>query len=429
MSEKSQVPEGYRKTEVGITPEDWGIEKLGSLCELITKGTTPTTLGFSYQNTGINFIKIETINANGNFLPSLFSHISEDANRALKRSILKENDLLFSIAGALGRVAIVSPEILPANINQALAIIRLKRDQKIDLKYMYFFLKGFQIQKHIDRINVQSAQANLSLENINNFKIVLPQKEEQQKIATILSKVDEQIKQTEQIIEKTEILKKGLMQKMFTKGIGHTKFKKTELGEIPEEWEIRGLTKIFNIIDYRGRTPAFSDNGIPYIGADNIKDARIVFNKRRYVSEETYIEYMTRGIPNPGDILFTTEAPLGNVAQVPRYKFCFAQRVVVFQCKNNFSPLFFMYLLKNKIMQKQFLNWATGTTVTGISSKNMKFIKLYYPKSIQEQERIGQALKSVDKYIDLEKNKLSHLQELKKGLMQDLLTGKIRVCA
>jgi type I restriction enzyme S subunit len=218
------------------------------------------------------------------------------------------------------------------------------------------------------------------------------------------------------------------MQKLLTKGIGHTKFKKTELGEMPEEWEIKGLTKVFNIIDYRGRTPPFSENGIPYIGADNIKDARIVFNKRRYVSEETYTEYMTRGIPNPDDIFFTTEAPLGNVAQVPEYKFCFAQRVVVFRCKNDFSPLFFMYLLKTKIMQKQFLDWATGTTVTGISSKNMKFIKLYYPKSIQEQKKIGRVLESVDKYIDSEKENLLSLQELKKGLMQDLLTGKVRVC-
>jgi len=183
---------------------------------LITKGTTPTTVGFSYQNTGINFVKIESISASGNFLLNMFSHISEDANNALKRSILKDRDLLFSIAGALGRVAIVNSEILPANTNQALAIIRLKEDQKTDIKYVYFYLKGPQIQKHIDRINVQSAQANLSLENINNFKIALPQKEEQQKIASILSKVDSQIQDNQRYLHKLQELKKGLMQDLLT---------------------------------------------------------------------------------------------------------------------------------------------------------------------------------------------------------------------
>lgn len=206
----------FKKTELGDIPKEWSIEKLGVICELITKGTTPTTVGFSYQNTGINFVKIESISASGNFLLNMFSHISEDANNALKRSILKDRDLLFSIAGALGRVAIVNSEILPANTNQALAIIRLKEDQKTDIKYVYFYLKGPQIQKHIDRINVQSAQANLSLENINNFKIALPQKEEQQKIASILSKVDSQIQDNQRYLHKLQELKKGLMQDLLT---------------------------------------------------------------------------------------------------------------------------------------------------------------------------------------------------------------------
>ena len=111
------------KSELEV-PDGWDTIVLGDECQLITKGTTPTTIGFSYQNTGINFIKIESIDSSCNFVQKLFSHISQEANNALKRSIIKENDLLFSIAGALGRLAIVRKEILPANTNQALAIIR-----------------------------------------------------------------------------------------------------------------------------------------------------------------------------------------------------------------------------------------------------------------------------------------------------------------
>ena len=130
----------YKKTKIGFIPSDWDVDNLGVFCDKITKGTTPTTYGFKYQDTGINFIKVESIDVNGNFLPEFITHINEEANNYLKRSILKENDLLFSIAGALGRVAKVNKDILPANTNQALAIIRLKEKSSLNLNYLYYFL-------------------------------------------------------------------------------------------------------------------------------------------------------------------------------------------------------------------------------------------------------------------------------------------------
>lgn len=425
MSEKSQVPEGYKKTELGVVPEDWNVVEIGKLVDTIKNGFAS---GKRDEN-GIVQIRMNNVTTEGMIIFN--KYLKVPIPKDIETFTLKKGDFLFNNTNSIdlvGKSAIFCEAPFDCTFSNHFTRIRFKQNlvlpEIILLNTLILWRTGFFKTVAIRHVGQAAVHSKYLLKR----KISLPPLSEQQKIATILSKVDEQIEQTEQIIEKTEFLKKGLMQRLLTKGIGHTKFKKTELGEIPEEWEIKGLTKVFNIIDYRGRTPPFSENGIPYIGADNIKDARIVFNKRRYVSEETYTKYMTRGIPNPDDIFFTTEAPLGNVAQVPEYKFCFAQRVVVFQCKNDFSPLFFMYLLKTKIMQKQFLDWATGTTVTGISSKNMKFIKLYYPKSIQEQKKIGRVLECVDKYIDSEKENLLSLQELKKGLMQDLLTGKVRVC-
>ncbi|MDY0221629.1 MAG: restriction endonuclease subunit S, partial [Desulfobacterium sp.] len=177
--------EGYKKTKIGWIPEDWRLDKMKKFSTLITKGTTPTTLGFSYQDSGINFVKIESIDSFGQFIPKLFAHISEDANFALKRSILHEHDLLFSIAGALGRVAIVNKSILPANTNQALAIIRLNDSRDISRNYLMVYLKSQIIKDHIQKISVQSAQANVSLNDVNNFPIPLPPLPEQQKIASI----------------------------------------------------------------------------------------------------------------------------------------------------------------------------------------------------------------------------------------------------
>jgi len=164
-----------------------------------------------------------------------------------------------------------------------------------------------------------------------------------------------------------------------------TNFKETQIGRIPKEWEVDALPNLMNIIDYRGRTPPFSENGIPYIGSDNIRNEKIIFDNKRYVSEDTYKKYMTRGIPNLGDILFTTEAPMGEVALVPTdFKFCFAQRLVALQCGSDFNSTFFMYMLRSKIVQKQLEAWATGTTAKGISSK------FFTQKILKNSEKLPQ---------------------------------------
>ena len=106
--------------------QSWIKKNLGDLCKTITKGTTPTSVGFKFTDEGVNFIKVESISRSGEFIPNKFAHISNDCNNALKRSQLLEGDILFSIAGALGRTAIVTSDVIPANTNQALSIIRLK---------------------------------------------------------------------------------------------------------------------------------------------------------------------------------------------------------------------------------------------------------------------------------------------------------------
>lgn len=102
--------------------------RLSEIAELVTKGTTPTTLGYEFQDTGVNFLKIECFSEKGDYIQNKATHISEECHEKLKRSQLKEGDILFSIAGVIGRVAIVTRNMLPANINQALAIIRIKKD-------------------------------------------------------------------------------------------------------------------------------------------------------------------------------------------------------------------------------------------------------------------------------------------------------------
>jgi type I restriction enzyme S subunit len=171
----------------------WESAKLGEECELITKGTTPTSIGKDFKKYGINFIKIEALEENGKILKDNIAFIDSETNNLLKRSILKENDILISIAGALGRVTVVTGDILPANTNQALAICRLRKEAKIVVRYLFHFLNSAKIKKQIELVSVQGAQANLSLENIYDMTIEYPSVPEQTVIAQVLSDMDSEI--------------------------------------------------------------------------------------------------------------------------------------------------------------------------------------------------------------------------------------------
>ena len=164
--------------------DDWEQRKLGEMSLLITKGTTP--INKSGEGT-INFIKIENINAdNGEIIPEM--KISEDEhNGYLKRSQLQENDILFSIAGTLGRVSTVKSSILPANTNQALAIIRIKDGV---LNYITTVLKGNAVTDFIKKNPTVGAQPNLSLEQVGNLEIPYPILSEQTKIGTYFQSLD-----------------------------------------------------------------------------------------------------------------------------------------------------------------------------------------------------------------------------------------------
>lgn len=163
------------KDENGKDFADWEEKRLSEICTVITKGTTPTSIGFNFTVNGVRFIKIESLTESGEIIPNKVAFISQECHQVLKRSQLKENDILFSIAGALGRIGVVKKEILPANTNQALAIIRISDESCISVKYIAkYFISDF-IAKEIEGLKGGAAQMNLSLGQLNDLSIPIPQ--------------------------------------------------------------------------------------------------------------------------------------------------------------------------------------------------------------------------------------------------------------
>ncbi len=171
---------------LGIIPADWQVVRLKAICERITKGTTPTTLGHEYVPAGVRFLRVENI-ADGLVTGGELRFITGETHQMLSRSILQAGDILLSIAGALGRSALITSEHLPANVNQALAIVRLAKNQRATPEFAALMLSGKMVQKQVDDLRSELAQANINLEQVGSLTVALPSLCEQRAIAEIIA--------------------------------------------------------------------------------------------------------------------------------------------------------------------------------------------------------------------------------------------------
>ncbi|MTI12151.1 restriction endonuclease subunit S [Sansalvadorimonas verongulae] len=269
------------------------------------------------------------------------------------------------------------------------------------------------------------------------FEIPAPPLPEQKKIARILSTVDRKLELIDQQITATQTLKKGLMQKLFSEGVGtqdangqwqpHAEFKDSELGRIPAGWEVKTIAQSTEYVDYRGKTPPKSESGIFLVTAKNIKKGFIDYEcSKEFVPVETYGDVMSRGKPDIGDVLITTEAPLGNVAQVDNANVAIAQRVIKYRPNTGVDSSYLKQYFLSDTFQSRLALESTGTTVKGIKGSRLhKLLVLLPPQN--EQIRIASTFNLVETKLNHFLALKKQTQQLKKGLMQKLLTGQIRV--
>jgi len=194
---------------------DCELVELGEITELITKGTTPTTYGHNFTTEGVSFIKIENITSDGEINPSSIMHISKETNNSLKRSILQKGDVLMSIAGAIGRSAVVSEDILPANTNQAISIIRLK--EEFLPEYVSNVLNSSFVTEQLDKFKVGVAQKNVNLQQVGQIKIPALDINNQQKVIEFFDKKRRLVNSLKENIIETEKSMQKIIAKLFEK--------------------------------------------------------------------------------------------------------------------------------------------------------------------------------------------------------------------
>jgi type I restriction enzyme S subunit len=207
-----------------------------------------------------------------------------------------------------------------------------------------------------------------------------------------------------------------------------TKYKNSPLGMIPEDWEVKKLNEVAGYVDYRGKTPKKTDSGILLLTARNIKQGYIDYDvSKEFISGDDYANVMSRGLPEIGDVLVTTEAPMGNVAQINRLDVALAQRVIKFRAKPKvITNDYLKYYLLSEKFQRILDEKSTGGTVKGIKGSTLHKMVLISPP-LPEQTAIANCLSTWDQAIAAQTHLIAQKELRKKALMQQLLSGKKRL--
>ncbi|MDC0885703.1 restriction endonuclease subunit S [Nitrosopumilus sp.] len=267
----------------------------------------------------------------------------------------------------------------------------------------------------INAKNIQSDGYKRHFSKLRNQTFLIPPLPEQQKIASILSNVDDTIQKIDQIIKQTQRLKKAMMQKLLTNGIGHTKFKKTEIGDIPEKWVVLKLEKVCEV---RQQTKVDSKF---YVGLEHIEK-----DTGNLLTNDNVEKYTTNKVFCQNDVLYGKLRPL-------LHKVWFAETDGY--CSTDIYPLVSKTNIDNRFLFYSILSWRffsySVSTITGANLprtkwKDIKNFNIPLPP-LPEQKQIVSILSNIDTQIQKEKLHKSNLERLKKGLMQKLLTGQIRV--
>ena len=391
-------------------PEGWKNKKLVDVGN-VTMGQSPSSNDVNDSGNGVPFLQGNAEFSSNNPAPAKW------CTSPLK--LANKGDILLSVRAPVGALNIADQEYC---IGRGLAAIRFN---KADSKFGWYAL--FKCVQHLKKISQGSTFESVNKKNIEMLEFILPSLPEQRKIAAILSSVDEAIEKTKAVIEQTKVVKKGLMQELLTRGIPgrHKKFKRTAVGEIPEEWEVVRVGELCDYIVPGRNKPKLFKGKIPWITTPDIvgpeiKDSQVGL----YVSLDEVKKCGTRVVPS-SSVIMSCVGEFGIIAITTR-EIVINQQLHAFIPSNDLDINFLRFSL---ILQKPYMEKiATKTAVPYMNKFNCNSIPI--PKTpIDEQKNIINVLLSIERKERIEQEYLQYLNCVKTALMQVLLTGELRVQA
>jgi len=407
-------------------PDEWMLVRVGDVTSGHKQGFYTNQV---YSKTGIKLVRITDLQ--NPYLDYESMPLLELNKKDIQDFQVEKGDFLFARSGAIGRYGIVTKDI-PCVFGSY--IIRFIFDStKILNEYLGYFYQTIFVEKQLNAIKQGSSNININAENIKSIKVKLPSIQEQQKITSILGTVDDTINKYDEIIVQTKHLKKGLMQQLLIKGIGHKKFKKVKwlFGkeiEIPEEWDVIQLKKLCQVVRGGSPRPAgdpkYFGGGVPWITVGELtKDSKMILDSvSSGLTDEgkKHSRFLKKGTV----VVANSGATLG-IPKILGLSGCANDGVAAFlEIKAELKPEFLYYRLFSLVQFLRNINQGMGQP--NLNTDLLGNLKIMLP-SKKEQEKIFSILNSLDSLFYQLESKKSNLEILKKGLMQKLLTGQLRV--
>jgi len=417
----------FQGTTLGRVPKDWQVDKLENLCEKIKAGGTPLTTNKGFWNGNIPFAKIEDMTISGKYLLKTFNHVSRDGLDNSSSWMVPEKSLLLAMYGSFGEIAINK---IPVATNQAIiGVIPRQRDDVEFLYYWYLFFKP-EWRRYVK----PTTQANLTAEIVRGSFVPMPYQPERKAIVEVLSCVDLAIQKTDEVVAKTERLKKGLMQKLLTEGIGHKEYKDTEIGKIPKEWNVVGLGSLVRVQGgFAFKSQDYVKDGVPLVRIANVSFGHIEFADLAKLPHD-YLKQYSEFALEENDIVIVLTRPIteggmkaGMIERI-HTPALLNQRVGRFRIRDNSqtSPDFLFQAIFSDDFIRQVQRGLATMNQPNISTKEMERFTIALPP-FEEQTRIAETLSTADGKLGIERREKAKLERIKQGLMDLLLSGKIRV--
>ncbi|WP_339677935.1 restriction endonuclease subunit S [uncultured Zhongshania sp.] len=411
-----------------LVPDGWAIKPLVELASVdreSLKNSTQPDYKFWY-------IDIASVKTGAVSVPAEPMVFSDSPSRARKR-VCKGDVLMSTVRPNLKSFAYFDKDGDDYIASTGFAVITAKPSS--NGKFIYQSILADDVTRQIAGLVAGSNYPAISSLNVKNLELLAPPLPEQQKIAAILSTVDDVIEKTCAQIDKLKDLKTGMMQELLTKGIGpggvpHTEFKDSPVGRIPVGWNVVPISAIVEkVIDNRGKTPPISHSGYELLEINSIKkdDVHPDYEKvSKFIDEETYRQWFRAGHPKSGDILIPTVGTIGSCSLVCQDRGCIAQNIIALRLRKGVDTRFAYYVLSSQFTVRQIEAILMNAVQPSLRVPHFLMLHMVLPNE-SEQTKIGEALGSIDAKLTILREKSEVAIKLKKALMQDLLTGKVRV--
>lgn len=434
----SSIPKGYKKTEVGVIPESWDVKNLESICELLNG------YAFKAKNYSINGeFKVITITniQRGFFTTSCVNYISFLPIDIQKHQILDIGDILISMTGTIvGHIARVNE--INCLLNQRVG--KLKFNKNVDTNFIYSVLNRIEFETCMTSIAAGGAQVNLNKNDILSYQVSLPPLPEQKAIAKVLSDMDALIEAQKALLAKKKDIKQGAMQDLLS---GHVRlpgyetkgWKHTDIGEIPDDWEVKilGEEGVFLTTSSYTRSDLREYGDVACIHYGDIHTRFHTWLDCSSIELPMISKDMVKQYPylRNGDLVIADASEdyegLGDCVEICNMgsKLCIGGlHTIVYRARPALFAPFYIGLLRNlQVVRNQLVSQAVGTKVYSLTTSMIGAISVPIPSLLPEQKAIAQVLSDMDNEIETLEAELEKLNHMKRGMMQELLTGRIRL--